>query len=84
MKGRVARELERLKSLNLKIQEATSKNLVISEKNGKKFVRQIISANQRHFLTNVTPAIDFTDESVLQCDVPVVENTFVNIFANKL
>ena len=41
--------------------------------------------------TKFTPDIDFTDEPIVQCDVPIVKNTFVDvndknnklIFANK-
>ena len=46
-------------------------------KKGKQYVRQIIYINQGHLTTNVTPVIDFADNSVIQCKVPVVENTFV-------
>lgn len=31
-----------------------------------------------HLPTKVTPLIDFTDEPVIRCDVPVVESTFVD------
>ena len=33
--------------------------------------------NQGHLPQKVTPVIDFTDEPVIHCGVPVVENTFV-------
>ena len=33
--------------------------------------------NQRHLRTKVTPDTDFTDEPVVQYDIPVVGNTFV-------
>ena len=39
------------------------------------YIRQIIYINQGHLAAKVTPAIDFTDEPVIQCEVPVVENT---------
>ena len=79
MKGRDKKELEQLKSfsLSLKIQEATSKSVAITEKKGKQYVRQISYINHGHLFTKVTPVIDFTDEPVIQCDVPIVENTFV-------
>ena len=67
------KELGHLKSLSLKIQETTSKSVVISEKKGKQFVRQIIYINQRHLSTKVIPLIDFADKPVIQCDVPLVE-----------
>ena len=41
-------------------------------------VRQIIYTNQGHLPTKITPVIDFTDEPVIQCDVAVEENTFVD------
>ena len=62
----------------MKIQETTSKGVAITDmKKGKQYVRQIIYINQGHLTTNVTPVIDFADNSVIQCKVPVVENTFV-------
>ena len=40
---------------------------------------QSICSNQGHLPTgNATPNIAFADKSVVQCDVPVVENTFVH------
>ena len=75
MKGKVTKELEQLKSLSLKIQEATSKNVAVTEKNGRQYVRH---TNQGHLPTKVTPVIDLTDEPVIQCDVPVIKNNFVD------
>ena len=79
MKGRTTKGLEQLKSLSLKIQEATSISVVITEEKGKQYVRQIIYIyiNQGHLPTKVTPIIDFKDEPIIQCEVPVIENTFV-------
>ena len=71
MKGRGTRELEQLKLWSLKIQEATS-NVAITEKKEKQCVRQIIYTNQGHLPKKGTPDIDFMDEPVFQCDVPVV------------
>ena len=70
MKGKGTEELEQSKSTSLKIQEATSKSVAVITKN----VRQ---TNQGHLPTKVTPVIDLTDEPVIQCDVPVIENSFV-------
>ena len=56
---------EQSKSLSLKIQEATSKSVVITEKKGKQHVRQITYTNQGHLHTKVTHVIDFTDKSVI-------------------
>ena len=53
------------------------KSVAITEKKWNQYVRQIIYINQGHFPTKVTLVIDFTYEPVIQCDVPVVENTFV-------
>ena len=77
MKGRDTKKLEQLKSLSLKIEEAISKSVAITEEKGKQYVRQIIYINQGHLPAKVTPAIDFTDEPIIQYEVPVVENTFV-------
>ena len=72
------KELEQLKSLSLKIQEAISNRNVIIKKKRKQYVRQIIyNINQANLPTKVTPVIDFTDEPVIQCEVPVVESNFV-------
>ena len=65
MKGKGRKKLKQLKALSLKIQDASSKSVVITDKKGKQYVRQIIYPS-----TKVTPVIDFTYESV-------VENTFV-------
>ena len=76
MKGSGIREL---KSLSLEIQEVTSKNIVITEKKENNvYVRQIIYTNQGHLSTKVTPVNGFTNEPVIQCNVPVVENNFVD------
>ena len=53
----------------LKIQEATSKKVAITEKKGTQYVRQIIYTSIGHLPTNVLPVIDFTDETVIQCDM---------------
>ena len=64
--------LEQLKSLSLKIQEATSKSVAVTEKKVKRFVRHI---NQPGAFTYKS----YPDEPVvIRCDVPVVENTFVD------
>ena len=80
-KGKDTKELDQLKHLSTKIQEVT-KNVAITEKNEKQYVRLqlIIPRTLGEFLNKVTPDIDgFTDEPVVhQCDVQVVENTFVD------
>ena len=53
----------------LKIQETTSKKVAITEKKGKQYVRQFIYTSIGHLPTNVLPVIDFTDETVIQCDM---------------
>lgn len=55
------------------MQEATSKGIAVTEKRVKQYVRQ---ANQRYLPTKVNPVIDYTDEPVIWCDIPVVDNTF--------
>ena len=77
MKRNSTKESEQLKPLRLKIQDATSKN-VITKKKRKQYVRQIIYINQGHLPAEFTRVIDFTDELVIQCDFPVAKNTFVD------
>ena len=60
----------------MKIQEVIKKRVAIAEEKGKQYVRQIIYTNQGYLPTKVTPAIDFTDKPVIQCNVLVVKNTF--------
>ena len=65
------------------MQEVTS-NVAITEKNEKQYMRQIIQLRipgpQEAFSDEVTPPDfdDFTDGQVVQCDVQVVRNTFVD------
>ena len=77
MKERGTKQLEQLKSLSLKIQQTTSKSVAITKKKGKQYVTQIIYINQGGLPTKVTLFIDFTNETIIQCEVPVVENNFV-------
>ena len=77
MKERGTKQLEQLKSLSLKIQQTTSKSVAITKKKGKQYVTQIIYINQGGLPTKVTLVIDFTNETIIQCEVPVVENNFV-------
>ena len=76
--GKGCKGITIIKNLSLKIQEATSKSVAVTEKKGKQYVGHIVHTNQGHLPTKVTPDIDFTDKPVIRCDVPVVENTFVN------
>ena len=71
MKGKGTEELEQSKSTSLKIQEATSKSVAV-------ITKSVRHTNQGHLPTKVTPVIDLTDEPVIQCDVPVIENNFVD------
>ena len=50
---------------------------MITEKEEKQYVRQIIHTNQGHLSTKVTPDIDGTDEQVVQYGFPLVQSTFV-------
>ena len=52
------------------------------EKN--KAICQTRHTNQGYLPTKVTPAIDFTDKTVIWCTVPVVENTFVDDFKRMI
>ena len=76
MKRSDMKESEQLKSLSLKIQEPTQKSVAITKKKRKQYVRKWIYTNQGNLSTEVTPVTDFTCESVIQCDIPVVEKTF--------
>ena len=62
--------------------ENTTSNIKKSktEKNGEKreTICQTYQTNQVHLPKKVTPVIDLTDKPVIQCDVPVIENTFVH------
>ena len=40
----------------------------------------IICTNQEHLPTKVTPDINFTDEAVVQYNVPAVEDTKCKLF----
>ena len=62
----------------MKIQEATLKDVAISERKEKQYIRQIMYTNQEHLPTKVTPDLDFSDEPIVQYDVPVIENTFAD------
>ena len=61
-----------------KTKRATSKNVAITDRKEKQYVRQIKYTNQRHLAKSVTPDIGFTNKPVVQCDVPVVKNSFVD------
>ena len=78
-KGRGTKELEQLKHLSLKIQEVASivaitvKNEKLSDANYRE-----TAGTQKAFSDKITFNIDgFTDEPFFQCNVQVVENTFV-------
>ena len=61
----------------MKIQEVIS-NIVITDKYGK-LCQSRDTRTQGAFSDNFTPDIDgFTDEPVVQCDVQIVENTFID------
>ena len=74
--------LKQLKHLSTKIQESTS-NVAITEENEKEYARLQLSIPGTHlvFSDKVAPDIDgFTNEPVVQCDVEVVKNSFVDDF----
>ena len=52
--------------------------MITEKKENNVYVRQIIYTNQGHLSTKVTPVNGFTNEPVIQCNVPVVENNFVD------
>ena len=57
--------------IRLKVLEAAS-NVLLSLNKG------IYLLTQGHLSTRFTPNIDFTDELVVHCDVPVAKNTFAD------
>ena len=60
------------------MQEVTWNDAAITEKKEKQYLRQIIYTNKGHLSTQFTPDINFNDEPVVQYDIPVVENTFID------
>ena len=74
--GKGCKGIRTIKITDLKNTRSFWKSVAIIEKKGKQYVRQIIYINQGHLSTKVTPAIDYKDESVIQSEVLVVENTF--------
>ena len=66
MDGKGTKESDEIKPLNLKILEATSKNVAITNKKGKQYIRQIIYTNQMYFPTKISPIIYFTDKPLIQ------------------
>ena len=72
-------DLEKLKSLSLRIQERTSKILQSLRQKRKQYVRQIIYTTKSIYLRKkVIPVIGYTDEPTIQWEVPVIENTFAD------
>ena len=77
-KERGTKEFEELKHLSKKIQGMIS-NIFINEKNEKLCQNTGIPGIQEAFSDKVTLDIDgFTVEPVVQCDVQVTENTFID------
>ena len=54
------------------------KCVVITEKKGKTICLTNHMYQAGAFMLKFTPDIDFTNERVVQCDVPVVKNTFAD------
>ena len=67
-KGNTYEEIITFTILEFENKEATSKNVAMCQK--------IIYTNQRHLTKTVTPVIEFTDQPVIECDVPVVKKCF--------
>ena len=65
--------------MSLKIQEAKSKiSVAINEKKENNMSDQSYIPPRGHLPTKVNLAVDFTNEPIIQYDVPVVENTYVD------
>ena len=65
MKEKSTKELEQLKPFSLKIQKVLKEN-------------NMSEIPTIHLTTKVTPAIDFTNEPIIWCDILVVGNNFVD------
>ena len=57
----------------IKIQEETSKNVLVSGKKEKQYVIQIIYYNQKILPTKVPFNVDIADKPVVHCHIPVVK-----------
>ena len=64
----------------MKIQKVTSKNISITKKKEKRKSNKsyMVCTNKEHLHTKFTTDIDFTDEPVVQYNLPVVGDTFVD------
>ena len=88
----VEREVGDIKLEQLKMMS----NVPITEKKEKNMSDNLYTNIPQAFSEKVSPDIDFTDEPVVECDVAIVKNTFVddskymiqviiqNMIANKL
>ena len=76
-KGIRARNQRASEAFSTKIQEVIS-NIVITEKNEKQCQNTRIPGTQGTFSKLPQTFDGFTDEPVVQCDVQVVENTFID------
>ena len=69
---------EGIRTIKISKFENAKNEVLITEKKGKQYVRQIIYTNQEYLPTKVDPVINYTDELVIEWDVLVVESTFVD------
>ena len=77
MNGRGIKDLE-VKIFEFENTRSNVKKMLRSLRKNKTYVIQIIHTNHGHLPTKGRPDIDFSDAPVVQYDVPVVENTFVD------
>ena len=71
-------EIGTIKTFEFENTKRNIKNVVITEKKEKRYIRQITYTNRGHLRTKVTPDIDFADESVVESDVPDVKIVFAD------
>ena len=50
------------------------------KKKEEQYFNQIVNTNQGHLHTKAAPVIEYTNETVIHCDVPVIEKTFIDDF----
>ena len=60
----------------LKDKKKRQKNVLVSGKTEKQYVRQIIYYNERILSAKVSSNVDFADKPVVHCHIPVVKKIF--------
>ena len=79
MKGRGAK-IYVIKIFEFENTRSCVQNVAFTEKKEEQYFNQIVNTNQGHLLTKAAPVIEYTNETVIHCDVPVIEKTFIDDF----